>query len=64
MPDDIILTPEELDALIDKVIDKRDKQKKPKPWDGATERRLNERRKLIEQKQKYRKIGGLISAKE
>jgi len=65
---DIILSPEELEALIDKIVDKHEKRNKPKappPWDTTTERRTAERRKPKEpDKPKYGKIGGLISFKE
>jgi len=74
---DVILSPEELEALIGKAakaaLDEHDKRNKPKPQaprNGEEERRAKERRAAERRKPdqpskpKYRKVGGLISYKE
>jgi len=74
---DVILSPEELEALISKAakaaLDEHDKRNKPKPQaprDGEEERRAKERRAAERRKPdqpskpKYRKVGGLMSYKE
>ena len=61
---DIVLSSEELEALIDKVVDKHEKRNRPKPWDSVTERRVAERRKPKKPAKKYGRIGGLIEYKE
>lgn len=56
------VTAAELDAIIDRALERQKSGSKPEPWDAKTERRTAERRKVAERK--IRKIGGILSYKE